>query len=182
MGCGILRNGRVIGFTAGTFDMFHIGHLNLLRNAKKMCDYLIVGVNSDDLVQEYKGKKVIVPWAERKAIVEAIRYVDEVIEITSLDKKISWFAKHYDMLFIGDDWKGNPRWERTAEEMKLYGVETVFLPHTIGTTSTLLREKLLFYPKEDFAMVVDKEYCMSSYLTFRYVYKTNVLFRGGYRT
>lgn len=174
-----MRNGRVIGFTAGTFDMFHIGHLNLLRNAKKMCDYLIVGVNSDDLVQEYKGKKVIVPWAERKAIVEAIRYVDEVIEITSLDKKISWFAKHYDMLFIGDDWKGNPRWERTAEEMKLYGVETVFLPHTIGTTSTLLREKLLFYPKEDFAMVVDKEYCMSSYLTFRYVYKTNVLFRGG---
>lgn len=136
---------KIIGFTAGTFDMFHIGHLNLIKNAKSRCDYLIVGVNSDQLVQEYKGKKAVVPLEERMEIVRALRFVDEVVRIDSLDKKISWKQKHYNILFIGDDWKGNPRWEATAEEMQQYGVETVFLPHTEGTNSTLLREKLKEY-------------------------------------
>lgn len=123
--------------------MFHIGHLNLIKNAKSRCDYLIVGVNTDQLVYEYKGKNTIVPLEERMEIVRSIRYVDEVMSIYSLDKKISWEQKHYDLLFIGDDWKGNPRWQATEEEMKLYGVETVFLPHTKETSSTLLREKLI---------------------------------------
>ena len=135
--------GKIIGFTAGTFDMFHIGHLNLIKNAKSRCDYLIVGVNSDELVQEYKGKKVIVPLEERMEIIRALKYVDEVMRIDSLDKMISWKQKYYNLLFIGDDWKGNPRWEATKEEMKMIGVETIFLPHTEGTTSTLLREKLV---------------------------------------
>lgn len=125
--------------------MFHIGHLNLIKNAKSRCDYLIVGVNSDQLVQEYKGKNAVVPLQERMEIIRALRFVDEVIRVDSLDKKISWGQKHYNMLFIGDDWKGNPRWESTVEEMKQYGVETVFLPHTEGTNSTLLREKLIEY-------------------------------------
>lgn len=136
---------EVIGFTAGTFDMFHIGHLNLIKNARARCDYLIVGVNTDRLVWEYKGKKAIVPLVERIEIVRSLRFVDEVMEIDSLDKKISWRQKHYNLLFIGDDWKGNPRWEKTVREMNEYGVKTIFLPHTEGTNSTLLREKLQDY-------------------------------------
>lgn len=136
---------KIVGYTAGTFDMFHIGHLNLLRNAKLRCDYLIVGVNSDGLVQAYKGKRVIVPLEERMEIVRSLRFVDEVIKVDTLDKKMIWDKKHFDLLFIGDDWKGNPRWESTQKEMQQYGVETIFLPHTIGTTSTMLREKLREY-------------------------------------
>lgn len=135
--------GKIIGFTAGTFDMFHIGHLNLIKNAKSRCDYLIVGVNTDRLVYEYKGKNTIVPLEERIEIVRSIKYVDEVMSIDSLDKKISWKKNHYDLLFIGDDWKGNSRWIATEEEMKQYGVETIFLPYTKDTNSTLLREKLI---------------------------------------
>ena len=134
---------KVIGFTAGTFDMFHIGHLNLIKNAKSRCDYLIVGINSDELVQEYKHKKVVVPLEERMEIVRSIKYVDEVMQINSLDKKISWNQKHYNLLFIGDDWKGNPRWDETEKEMGKYGVKVVYLPHTEGTNSTLLREKII---------------------------------------
>lgn len=133
---------KIIGFTAGTFDLFHIGHLNLLKNAYSRCDYLIVGVNSDKLVEDYKGKRAIIPLEERMEIIRALRYVDEVMRIDSLDKKISWNQKHYDLLFIGDDWKGNPRWINTEKEMEEFGVKTIFLPHTIGTNSTLIREKL----------------------------------------
>ena len=134
---------KIIGFTAGTFDMFHIGHLNLLRNAKSRCDYLIVGVNSDQLVEEYKHKKAVVPLEERMEIVRALRCVDEVMRIDTLDKVVSWKKKHYDLLFIGDDWKGDERWKRTEEEMLQYGVKVVYLPYTEGTNSTLLRERLV---------------------------------------
>lgn len=133
---------KIIGYTAGTFDMFHIGHLNLIKNAFSRCDYLIVGVNSDSLVQEYKGKRAIIPLEERMEIISALRYVNEVMQVDSLDKKIGWNQKHYDLLFIGDDWKGNPRWEITEREMEEVGVKTIYLPHTKGTNSTLLREKL----------------------------------------
>ncbi len=136
---------KVIGYTAGTFDMFHIGHLNLIKNARSRCDYLIVGVNSDELVESYKGKKVVVPLVERMEIIRSLKYVDDVICVDSLDKKITWNQKHYDLLFIGDDWKGNPRWEATKVEMEQFGVQTIFLPHTEGTNSTLLREKLVEY-------------------------------------
>lgn len=134
---------KVIGFTEGTFDMFHIGHLNLLKNAKKECDYLIVGVNSDELVKEYKNKDVVVPFEERVEIVKAIKYVDEVMKADSLDKKLSWEKRHYDVLFIGSDWKGSERWNQTEKEMAEYGVKVHYLPYTQETSSTLLREKLL---------------------------------------
>ena len=98
---------KIIGYTQGTFDMFHVGHLNLLQNAKARCDYLVVGVNSDALVSEYKKKAVIVPLEERVAIVEAIRYVDEVIRTDTLDKTDAWNRVKFQKLFIGDDWKGN---------------------------------------------------------------------------
>lgn len=135
----------IIGYTQGTYDMFHIGHLNLLRNAKAQCDFLVVGVNSDELVKQYKSKSVIVPLAERMDIVGSIRYVDQVISCDSLDKMIAFEKVHFNRLFIGDDWKGNPRWEETGRIMKEVGVELVYLPHTQGTSSTMLRDKLNVY-------------------------------------
>lgn len=169
---------KIIGFTAGVFDMFHIGHLNLLKNAAARCDYLIVGVNSDELVQSYKDKKTVVPLGERMEIIRQIKYVDEVVRIDSLDKRKSWEVLHYHRLFIGDDWKGNPRWQKTEQDMAQLGVKVIYLPHTEGTSSTLLRDRL----GDDnwgLTMKADKEYCMSSYLTVRYVYRKDKLFKEG---
>ncbi len=135
-------NDMIIGYTQGTFDMFHIGHLNLLQNARKECDFLVVGVNSDDLVKSYKNKNVIVPLSERMAILAALRCVDQVVSCNTLDKKVTWEKVHYNRLFIGDDWKGNDRWEATGREMGALGVELIFLPYTHNISSTLLREKL----------------------------------------
>lgn len=133
---------KIIGFTAGAFDMFHVGHLNLIKNAKARCDYLIVGVNTDQLITAYKNKHAIVPLEERMQIVEAVRYVDEVISVDTLDKEAIWKKKMFDIVFIGDDWKGTKRWNETEQIMGEHNVEVVYLPYTIGTTSTILREKL----------------------------------------
>jgi glycerol-3-phosphate cytidylyltransferase len=134
-----------IGFTQGVFDMFHIGHLNLLKNARKYCDYLIVGVNSDELVKKYKNKSPIIPFNERIAIVDSIRYVDETIKVDTLDKVVTWNLKQYNLLLIGDDWKGSQRWIQTEKIMAAYGVKVIYLPYTHMTSSTLIREKLLVY-------------------------------------
>lgn len=134
---------KIIGFTAGAFDMFHVGHLNLIKNAKARCDYLIVGVNTDELIADYKHKNAVVPLDERLQIVEAIKYVDEVIPVDTLDKEKMWQRKKFDVVFIGDDWKGSARWNETEETMKKHGVGVTYLPYTTGTTSTLLREKLM---------------------------------------
>lgn len=134
---------KVIGFTAGAFDMFHVGHLNLIKNAKARCDYLIVGVNTDELISSYKSKSAVVPLEERIQIVSAIKYVDEVIPVDTLDKEVMWNKKKFDVVFIGDDWKGTERWNQTEKVMTKYGVDVVYLPYTTGTTSTLLREKLI---------------------------------------
>jgi len=131
-----------IGFTSGVFDLFHVGHLNLIENAKTKCDYLIVGVNSDELMIEYKNKRPIIPFEERIKIVSAIRSVDEAIRVDSLDKELIWKDKKFSFLFIGDDWKGHPRWNETERIMLTYNVKTIYLPYTYSTNSTLLREKL----------------------------------------
>ena len=133
---------KVIGYTQGTFDMFHIGHLNLIKNAKRHCDYLVVGVNSDDLVESYKNKRPIIPLDERVEIIRAIKYVDEVIVTNTLDKKEIWEKVRFNEIYIGDDWKGNERWEKTGKEMEQLGAKLVFLPYTKDTSSTMLREKL----------------------------------------
>ena len=133
---------KVIGYTQGTFDMFHIGHLNLIKNAKRHCDYLVVGVNSDDLVESYKNKRPIIPLDERVEIMRAIKYVDEVIVTNTLDKKEIWEKVRFNEIYIGDDWKGNERWEKTGKEMEQLGAILVFLPYTKDTSSTMLREKL----------------------------------------
>ena len=128
-----------VGYTQGVYDMFHIGHLNLLNNAKKQCDQLIVGVNSDALVMDYKKKQPVICAEARAEIVRNIKAVDRCEIVESLDKKEMHRKFGFDVIFIGDDWKGNPRWEQTRLEMAAYGVEIVFLPHTPDISSTELR-------------------------------------------
>ena len=131
-----------IGYTAGVFDLFHIGHLNLIKGAKSLCDYLIVGVNADELVMEYKKKTPIILLHERLAIVESIRYVDKVVVQTSLDKLQAWERLKYDVLFIGDDWKGSLRYIETEEQLKSVDVDLIYLPYTHSVSSSILIEKL----------------------------------------
>ena len=133
---------KIIGYTQGTFDTLHFGHIRLLKNAKKMCDYLIVGVNSDDLVREYKQTETILKEDERKEIVSSIKYVDEASIVFSLNKVTQWNNFHFDFIFIGDDWKGNERWKNTEEEMKKLGVDVIYLPHTEGISTTLIKSKM----------------------------------------
>ena len=130
-----------IGYTTGVFDMFHIGHLNILRRAKEHCDYLIVVVSTDEVVQNYKKKTPIIPFEERAAIVKAIRYVDEVVPQTSMDKMEAYNELHFDALFHGSDWKGSDMYNKIAEEFSRVGVDVVFLPHTDGISSSYIREK-----------------------------------------
>ena len=129
-----------LGYTQGVFDMFHIGHLNLINRAKEYCEYLIVGVNSDQLVKEYKDKYPVVDELCREEIVSNIKAVDECVVVTTLDKKKSWEKFQYNAIFIGDDWKGNPRWEQTEKSLKPLGVDVIYLPYTPRISSTSLRE------------------------------------------
>lgn len=131
-----------IGYTQGTFDMFHIGHLNLLKQAKEYCDLLIVGVNSDLLVKSYKNKITIINEIDRAEILKSIRYVDNVITTDTLDKRELHNSLHFDAIFIGDDWKGNDRWLKTEIDLSKLGVDVVYLKYTSGVSSTMLRNKI----------------------------------------
>lgn len=131
-----------IGYTTGVFDMFHIGHLNILRRAKEQCDYLIVGVSTDEVVENYKHKTPVIPFSERCAIVEAIKYVDKVVPQDTMDKYIAWEKYHFNAIFHGDDWKQSNMYNELEAKLKPLGVEFVYLPHTDGISSTMLKEKL----------------------------------------
>ena len=131
-----------VGYTTGVFDMFHIGHLNILRRAKEQCDYLIVGVSTDELVKEYKNKTPIIPFEERAEIVRSIDCVDRVIAQENRDKYEAWRELKFDVMFVGDDWKGKPLFMKVEEEFKKVGVDVVYFPYTKDTSSTILREKL----------------------------------------
>ena len=133
---------KVIGYTTGVFDMFHIGHLNILKKAKEQCDYLIVGVSTDEVVKTYKHKTPIICYEERKAIVEALKCVDEVVPQTSMNKLEAWEKLHYDVLFHGSDWKNSDMYNKIIEDLAQVGVEVKFLPHTEGVSSTMLSEVL----------------------------------------
>lgn len=132
-----------IGYTQGVYDMFHIGHLNLLNSAKEMCETLIVGVNSDDLVVKYKNKFPIINEKDRVEIVKNIKAVDDAIIVNTLDK-LDIYAKNvkYDAIFIGDDWKNNERWLKTKEDLSKFDVDVVFLPYTKNISSTMIRGKI----------------------------------------
>ena len=133
----------VVGYTTGVFDMFHIGHLNILRRAKEQCDFLVVGVSTDELVKREKNKMPIIPFEERCAIVAAIRYVDKVVSQPDKNKFAAWQKYHFQKMFVGSDWKGTPQWLKFEEEFKPVGVEIIYLDHTDGISSTILRDKLI---------------------------------------
>ncbi len=128
-----------IGYLSGTFDLFHVGHLNLLRRAKEQCDYLIVGVHYGGA---WKGKETFIPLEERKAIVAACKYVDQVIDAPDEDDA-AWDTYHYNMLFVGSDYKGTERFNRYEKEFKDRGVKIVYFPYTKGTSSTQIRAAIV---------------------------------------
>lgn len=134
-----------IGYTSGVYDMFHIGHLNVIRNAKEKCDYLIVGVSTDEVVKLNKNKTPIIPFEERLEIVKAIKYVDKVIpqERYDIEGKIKVVIEnHVNVMFVGSDWKNTEKWKAIEKELAKIGCEVVYLPHTEGISSTMLREKI----------------------------------------
>ncbi len=121
--------------------MFHIGHLNILRNAKEQCDYLIVGVTTDELVS-YKKKMAIIPHKERMAIVESVKYVDKVVSQENMNKMEAWNKYKFDVMFVGSDWKGTEKWNKFERQFSALGVAIEYFPYTKGTSSTQLREVL----------------------------------------
>lgn len=129
-----------IGYTTGVFDLFHIGHLNILRRAKEQCDYLIVGVSTDDCVRAYKNKTPVIPFEQRVEIVKAIKYVDEVVPQTTMNKMSAWEELKFDALFHGSDWQNSTMYNKIIEEFKTVGVDVVFLPHTDGISSSQISE------------------------------------------
>lgn len=131
-----------IGYTTGVYDMFHIGHLNIIRKAKEQCDYLIVGVTTDELCYARKKKYPIINEQERMEIVRAIKYVDEVVPQTDMDKIKAVMEHHADAVFVGSDWKGTEAWNKYEKEFAEVGCTVVYLDHTDGISSTILRDKL----------------------------------------
>jgi glycerol-3-phosphate cytidylyltransferase len=132
----------IVGYTSGVYDLFHIGHLNLLRNAKAMCDKLVVGVTTDELVS-YKNKKAVIPFEERMEIVRCCQYVDAVVPQENMDKFESWEKLKFDVMFVGDDWYQSDKWAELDKNFKAEGVRIIYFPYTKGTSSTLINEVLV---------------------------------------
>ncbi|MDL5510251.1 adenylyltransferase/cytidyltransferase family protein [Arenibacter sp. M-2] len=138
----------IVGYTSGVFDLFHIGHLNLLKNAKGLCDNLIVGVTSDELVS-YKNKKAVINHQERMEIVRNIKFVDAVVPQNDMDKFKMWERLKFDVMFVGDDWLNTPKWKELDEQFKAVGVKIIYFPYTQGTSSTLINQTLMELRKKD---------------------------------
>jgi glycerol-3-phosphate cytidylyltransferase len=136
-------NKKIVGYTCGVFDLFHIAHLNLLRNARGFCDILVVGVSTDELAMEYKGKKPIIPYEERAEIVRNIKYVDLVVPQTNRDKLEAHHKLKYDVLIVGDDWFNQANWSRWESDLKKnFNVNTIYLPRTPGISTTEIIAKI----------------------------------------
>tara|TARA_S200000501_G_C20868428_1_gene763146 strand:- start:5613 stop:6026 length:414 start_codon:yes stop_codon:yes gene_type:complete len=133
---------KKIGYTTGVFDLFHIGHLNILKRARLECDHLIVGITTDELCQSVKNKKPFIPFQERMDLVEAIKYVDEVVPQTNYNKMEAWNNLKFDRMFVGDDWKGSDQWNAIEDQFVKVGVEIIYFPYTTHTSSTILRDIL----------------------------------------
>ncbi|MGX1132506.1 glycerol-3-phosphate cytidylyltransferase [Streptomyces glaucescens] len=134
--------GERVGYAPGVFDLFHVGHLNILRRARAHCDRLVAGVCSDDLVTNLKGRPPVVPLSERLEIVRSVRYVDDTFVATVDDKIEIWNEVRFDVIFKGDDWLGTDLWTALEAEFAKVGVEVVYFPYTAHTSSTLLRQAL----------------------------------------
>ena len=131
-----------VGYTAGVYDMFHIGHLNVLRRSSERCHKLIVGVTSDELVRERKNKDPFIPLNERMEIIGALRCVDEIVIQENMDKVAMVKELECDVVFVGNDWKGTAAWKMYEVEFNKIGVDVVYLPHTTHTSSSKLQDAL----------------------------------------
>lgn len=131
----------IIGYTSGVYDLFHVGHVNLLRNAKAMCDKLVVGVTVDELVS-YKGKQSVIPYHERIEVIRACRYVDVAIPQNNMDKVAAAKKNHASYLFVGDDWYDTTKWQDFEKQLDEVGCKVIYFPYTQGTSSTLINETL----------------------------------------
>lgn len=132
----------VLGYTSGVYDLFHIGHLNLLKNAKGLCDKLIVGVSTDEVVL-YKNKKPVIPFEERLEIIRCIKFVDVAIAQENLDKFQMWEKIKFDILFVGDDWYQTDSWQKYEKDFAKVGVKVIYFPYTKTTSSTLINKTLM---------------------------------------
>ena len=132
-----------VGYTDGVYDLFHIGHLNMIQTAKQNCEYLIVGIHGDAVVEEYKHRRPIVNENDRKRIIEAIKGVDRTEINRFRDKLKLWELYHFDVIFIGDDWKGTDRWNQFEKILAEVNVDVVYFPYTKGISTTELRRKIL---------------------------------------
>lgn len=131
----------IIGYTSGVYDLFHIGHVNILRNAKSMCDKLIVGVTVDELVS-YKGKQSVIPFHERIEVVRSCRYVDVAVPQRDMDKVEAVRKNHASYLFVGDDWYESEKWESYDKQLAKINCKVIYFPYTTGTSSTLINNTL----------------------------------------
>ncbi len=132
----------LIGYTSGVYDLFHIGHLNLLKNAKSLCDKLIVGVTVDDLVV-YKGKRAVIPFSERIEIVRSIKYVDAVVPQENMDKATMCKKLSAKILFVGDDWYNTSQWQFYEKELQKENITIIYFPYTKGVSSTIINNTLI---------------------------------------
>ena len=131
-----------LGYTSGVYDMFHVGHLNILKRAKEQCEHLMVGVTTDMLCYERKGKNPIINQDDRISIVRAIKYVDKAIFQENMDKLDIVKKYNIDVVFVGSDWKGTEAWNEYEKQFKQFGCDVIYIDHTDGISSTILREKL----------------------------------------
>lgn len=131
-----------IGYAPGAYDLFHIGHLNLLRRAKERCDYLIAGVVSDDVLIKHKGVTPVIPLVERLDIVRNVRFVDAAHAAMTNDKLEIWKDLRFNVLFKGNDWQGTEKGDKLERDFAAVGVEVVYLPYTMSTSSSVLRKTL----------------------------------------
>jgi glycerol-3-phosphate cytidylyltransferase len=137
-----LVTGQRIGYAPGVYDMFHVGHLNILRNARLACDYLIAGVVSDDLAIRAKGRRPVIPLAERLEIVRHVRFVDDAVEEDVSSKLEMWDRLRFDVIIKGDDWRGTEKGDKLERDFATVGVDVFYLPYTVHTSSTMLRQAL----------------------------------------
>jgi glycerol-3-phosphate cytidylyltransferase len=135
--------GGRVGYAPGVYDLFHVGHLNLLRNARQQCDRLVAGVLTDELAERAKGAPPVVPLGERLDIVRSIRFVDDAVAEDVPHKLQMWERVHFDVIIKGDDWQGTARGERLEADFRPLGVVVAYVPYTVRTSSTLLRQALL---------------------------------------
>ncbi|MFF0729682.1 adenylyltransferase/cytidyltransferase family protein [Streptomyces sp. NPDC004134] len=133
---------HTVGYAPGVYDLFHVGHLNILRHARSRCDYLVAGVVSDEMAQLAKGRAPVVPLVERLEIVRSIRHVDAAFVETVPDKLETWQQVRFDVIFKGDDWRGTPKGDKLEADFRTVGVEVVYFPYTVHTSSTQLRRAL----------------------------------------